>query len=114
MLAAWVRSQTGHRHSQVAESADARRLERRVHLDVGVQVSPWLLGLLAIAQARASANFELNNAGATGVHPAFIRLVCSARYRDLQLDAAKTAHPGVAGGQLLNLTRSQTGKAIRP
>ena len=30
-------------HSQVAETADARRSERRAHLGVGVQVSPWLL-----------------------------------------------------------------------
>jgi hypothetical protein len=29
----------------------------------------------------------LNDAGATGVQLAFIRPVCSARYRDLQLDA---------------------------
>jgi hypothetical protein len=29
----------------------------------------------------------LNIAGATGVQLAFIRPVCSARYRDLQLDA---------------------------
>lgn len=36
----------------MAETADARRSERRVHLGVGVQVSPWLL-TTATARLRA-------------------------------------------------------------
>ena len=71
-------------NSQVVEPVDTRHSECRAHRGVRVQLSPWLL-------------FRNNIAGATGVQLIVIRSVCSARYRDLQLQCKQ--HRGWASAQ---------------
>ncbi len=100
-------------NSQVAEQVDARPSDSRAHSGVRVRLSPWLL-------------FQNNIAGATGVQLTFMRSVCSARYRDLQLECNQrrgwaSAQPGLISLTLPGATPgsatfirpgTQTGKAV--